>query len=340
MSTVLLTGAGGYIGKHVALQLLNKGYDVRASVRDLKRSQEVKDAITPHLASGVDLEKSLTFVLLDLNKDSGWDEALAGVDVLMHTASPFPIASPKNEDEIIRPAADGTLRALRAAKAAGVKRVVLTSSVAAIYGCDLPAGVSEFDETMWTDVTHPVGSVAYTKSKTLAEKAAWDFIKSEASDIALTTINPVLVMGAPLDRHYGSSISVVERVLKGKDPMLPDLRFGIVDVKDVAKMHVECIDVKTTFGQRILASSGTLSFVQIAEIIKSAYPESKTKTGKAPNFLIKFLANFDADIKAVLPLLGKPMLVSNKRAKSLLGVSFISAETSVKESAAFLIKNR
>ena len=340
MSTVLLTGAGGYIGKHVALQLLNKGYDVRASVRDLKRSQEVKDAITPHLASGVDLEKSLTFVLLDLNKDSGWDEALAGVDVLMHTASPFPIASPKNEDEIIRPAVDGTLRALRAAKAAGVKRVVLTSSVAAIYGCDLPTGVSEFDETMWTDVTHPVGSVAYTKSKTLAEKAAWDFIKSEASDIALTTINPVLVMGAPLDRHYGSSISVVERVLKGKDPMLPDLRFGIVDVKDVAKMHVECIDVKTTFGQRILASSGTLSFVQIAEIIKSAYPESKTKTGKAPNFLIKFLANFDADIKAVLPLLGKPMLVSNKRAKSLLGMSFISAETSVKESAAFLIRNQ
>jgi dihydroflavonol-4-reductase len=340
MSTVLLTGAGGYIGKHVALQLLNKGYDVRASIRDLKRSQEVKDAITPHLASGVDLEKALTFVLLDLNKDSGWDEALAGVDVLMHTASPFPIASPKNEDEIIRPAVDGTLRALRAAKAAGVKRVVLTSSVAAIYGCDLPTGVSEFDETMWTDVTHPVGSVAYTKSKTLAEKAAWDFIKSEASDIALTTINPVLVMGAPLDRHYGSSISVVERVLKGKDPMLPDLRFGIVDVKDVAKMHVECIDVKTTFGQRILASSGTLSFVQIAEIIKSAYPESKTKTGKAPNFLIKFLANFDADIKAVLPLLGKPMLVSNKRAKSLLGMSFISAETSVKESAAFLIRNQ
>jgi dihydroflavonol-4-reductase len=340
MSTVLLTGAGGYIGKHVALQLLNKGYDVRASVRDLKRSQEVKDAITPHLASGVDLEKSLTFVLLDLNKDSGWDEALAGVDVLMHTASPFPIASPKNEDEIIRPAVDGTLRALRAAKAAGVKRVVLTSSVAAIYGCDLPVGVSEFDETMWTDVTHPVGSVAYTKSKTLAEKAAWDFVTSQATEIALTTINPVLVMGAPLDHHYGSSISVVERVLKGKDPMLPDLRFGIVDVKDVAKMHVDCIEVKATFGERILASSGTLSFVQIAEIIKSAYPESKTKTGKAPNFLIKFLANFDADIKAVLPMLGKPMLVSNKKAKSLLGMTFISAETSVKDSAAFLIKNR
>jgi dihydroflavonol-4-reductase len=340
MSTVLLTGAGGYIGKHVALQLLNKGYDVRASVRDLKRSAEIRAAITPHLASGVDLQAALTFILLDLEKDAGWDEALAGVDVLMHTASPFPIASPENEDDIIRPAVDGTLRALRAAKKAGVKRVVLTSSVAAIYGNDLPAEVSEFDETMWTDVSHPVGRVAYTKSKTLAEKAAWDFIKSEASDIVLTTINPVLVLGAPLDRHFGSSISVVERVLKGKDPMLPDLRFGIVDVKDVAKMHVDCIDVQSTFGERILASSQTLSFIDIAKIIKSAYPESKTKTGKAPTFLIKVLAKFDGDIRAILPLLGKPMLVSNKKAKSLLGMSFISAEASVKDSAEFLIKNR
>lgn len=339
MKTVLLTGAGGYIGKHVALQLLNKGYAVRASVRDLKRSEEIRVAITPHLASGIDLQTALTFVVLDLEKDAGWDQALAGVHVLMHTASPFPIASPENEDDIIRPAVDGTLRALRAAKKAGVKRVVLTSSVAAVYGSDLPAGVSEFDETMWTDVTHPVGRVAYTKSKTLAEKAAWDFIKSEASDIALTTINPVLVLGAPLDRNFGSSISVVERVLNGKDPMLPDLRFGIVDVKDVAKMHVDCIDVESTFGQRILASSQTLSFVDIAKIIKSAYPTSKTKTGKAPTFLINILAKFDGDIRAVLPLLGKPMLVSNKKAQSLLGMNFISAETSVKESAAFLIKN-
>ena len=340
MTKVLLTGAGGYIGKHVALQLLNKGYEVRASVRDLKRSEEIKAAITPHLASGIDLRAALTFVELDLEKDAGWDQALACVDVLMHTASPFPIASPENEDDVIRPAVDGTLRALRAAKKVGVKRVVLTSSVAAIYGNDLPAGVSEFDETMWTDVTHPVGRVAYTKSKTLAEKAAWDFVKSEASDIALTTINPVLVMGAPLDRHYGSSISVVERVLKGKDPMLPDLRFAIVDVKDVAKMHVDCIDIKATFGERILASAQTLSFVDIAKIIKSAYPDSKTKTGKAPTFLINILAKFDGDIRAILPLLGKPMFVSNKNAKSLLGISFISAQSSVEESAAFLTKNQ
>jgi dihydroflavonol-4-reductase len=340
MSKVLLTGAGGYIGKHVALQLLNKGYAVRASVRDLKRSQEIKDALRPHLVSGIDIESALTFVVLDLNKDAGWNEALAGIDVLMHTASPFPIASPQDENELIRPAVEGTLRAMRAAKSAGVKRVVLTSSVAAIYGIDLPAGVTEFDETMWTDVLHPVGKKAYTKSKTLAEKAAWDFVKNEASEISLTTINPVLVLGVPLDSHYGSSISIVQRVLKGKDPMLPDLRFAIVDVKDVAKMHVDCIDVKATYGQRIIASADTLSFVQIAKILKSAFPKSNTKTGKAPNFLIRILANFDADIRTILPSLGKPMLVSNKKAKSLLGISFISAQTSVEESAAFLLKNQ
>jgi dihydroflavonol-4-reductase len=340
MSKVLLTGAGGYIGKHVALQLLNKGYAVRASVRDLKRSQEIKDALRPHLVSGIDIESALTFVVLDLNKDAGWNEALAGIDVLMHTASPFPIASPQDENELIRPAVEGTLRAMRAAKSAGVKRVVLTSSVAAIYGIDLPAGVTEFDETMWTDVLHPVGKKAYTKSKTLAEKAAWDFVKNEASEISLTTINPVLVLGVPLDSHYGSSISIIQRVLKGKDPMLPDLRFAIVDVKDVAKMHVDCIDVKATYGQRIIASADTLSFVQIAKILKSAFPKSNTKTGKAPNFLIRILANFDADIRTILPSLGKPMLVSNKKAKSLLGISFISAQTSVEESAAFLVKNQ
>jgi dihydroflavonol-4-reductase len=339
MTKVLLTGASGYIGKHITLELLNQGYEVRASVRNLNRAGEVREAIGPYLSPGVDADKQLAFVALDLESDLGWADALTGIDVLMHTASPFPIASPKDENELIRPAVEGTLRALKAAKAAGVKRVILTSSNAAVYGCDLPAGKQAFDETMWTDVNHPVGRVAYTKSKTLAERAAWDFVKNEAPEIELTTINPVLVLGAPLDTNFGSSISVVERILKGKDPMLPDLRFGIVDVRDVAKMHVQSIKVKEAIGHRILASSETLSFVGIAKILKSEYPKSKVKTGKAPTQLIKFLALFDGEIKAVLPLLGKAMLTSNQKAKSLLGINFIPAEISVKESAEFLVKN-
>jgi dihydroflavonol-4-reductase len=339
MTTVLITGASGYIGKHTTLQLLNQGYKVRASVRSLSKSAEVKNAVKPHLLDSSDLDSRLTFVELDLEKDSGWDAALKGIDVLMHTASPFPIASPKDENELIRPAVDGTLRALKAAKSAGVNRVILTSSNAAVYGCDLPAGKSEYDETMWTDVNHPIGRVAYTKSKTLAEKAAWDFIKTQAPQIELTTINPVLVLGAPLDNNFGSSISVVERIMKGKDPMLPDLRFSIVDVRDVAQMHVEAIKNDETKGERILAASQTFSFVEIAKYIKSIYPKSKIKTGKAPSALIKFLSLFDGEIKAVLPLLGKPMITSNKKAQKILGIKFIPVEVTLKESAAYLVKN-
>lgn len=339
MKKVLLTGASGYIGKHTALELINQGYEVRASVRSLSRAQEVRDAVAPFVTPGIDLAKKLTFVELDLEKDAGWSAALNGIDVLMHTASPFPIASPKDEDDLIRPAVQGTLRALAAAKDAGVKRVVLTSSNAAVYGYDLPKDVVAFDETMWTDVNLPIGKVAYTKSKTLAEMAAWDYVKKSAGDIQLTTINPVLVLGAPLDNNFGSSISVVERILQGKDPLLPDLRFGIVDVKDVARMHVQSIENKATFGERILACSETLSFIDIAKILKNAYPKSKTKTGKAPTFLIKFLSNFDGDIKAVLPLLGKAMITSNAKAIRILGMKFIPAEVSVKDSAAFLFKS-
>lgn len=339
MSKVLLTGASGYIGKHVTLQLLNQGHEVRASVRSLSKSAQVRDAVAPHLLDSSNLDSRLTFVELDLEKDSGWEAALNGVDVLMHTASPFPLASPKDENELIRPAVEGTLRALKAAKNSGIKRVILTSSMAAIYGCELSAGVSEYDETMWTDVTHPVGRVAYAKSKTLAEKAAWDFIKSSAPEIALTTINPVLVLGTPLDKNFGSSISVIERILVGKDPMLPDLKFAIVDVRDVAKMHVDAIKNDSTKGERILASSETKSFVEIAKLLKSIYPKSKVKTTQAPTFLIQFLAIFDGTVKSILPQLGKPMKISTAKAKRLLGMNFIPADVAIKESADYLIKN-
>ena len=339
MKTVLLTGASGYIGKHIALQLLNQGYSVRASVRSLSKSDEVRGAVLPHLIDKTKLDSRLTFVELDLEKDAGWDAALKGVDVLMHTASPCPIASPKDENELIRPAVDGTLRALKAAHNAGVHRVILTSSMAALYGCDLPAGKSEYDETLWTDVSHPIGRVPYTKSKTLAEKAAWDYVKNSAPKIALTTINPVLVLGAPLDKNFGSSISVVERILKGKDPMLPDIRFAIVDVKDVALMHVAAITNDATKGERLLASSETYSFVQIAKVLKSIYPKGKVKTTQAPSPLIKFLSLFDAEIKAVLPLLGKPMAISGAKAKRVLGISFIPVQVTLRDSADYLVKN-
>ncbi|MFM6940747.1 MAG: SDR family oxidoreductase [Candidatus Planktophila sp.] len=334
---VLITGASGYIGKHIALQLLNDGFEVRASVRNLSKASEVRNAVLPLLQSEDKLDSRLTFVELDLEKDSGWREALVGVDALLHTASPFPIASPKNEDELIIPAVQGTLRALKAAHDAGVNRVVLTSSIAAIYGSDLPAGKSAFDESIYSDVTHPVGRQAYTKSKTLAEAAAWEYVETTAPEIQLTTINPVLVLGAPLDKNFGSSVSIIERILKGSDPMLPDLSFSIVHVKDVAKMHILALKNDAAIGQRIIASASAMSFVDIAKLLKVTFSMRKIKTLQAPNFIIRVLSFFDTDIKAVLPLLGDRTPVDSSKAKSLLGINFISAEETVIETAEFLI---
>jgi len=339
MTKVLLTGASGYIGKHITLQLLNEGYEVRASVRNKAKADEVRTAMSAHLPEGFKLDKKLSFVELDLESDKGWPKALEGMDVLIHSASPFPIASPKDENDLVRPAVEGTLRALKAAHQAGVKRVILTSSVAAIYGSDLPAGKTEFDETMWSDPNHVIGKMAYNKSKTLAEKAAWDYIQSEAKEIQLTTINPVLVAGAPLDKNFGASVSVLERLMNGKDPVLPDMSFGIVDVKDVAKMHVLVIKSKAAYGQRFIANAGSRTFIQMAKALKAEFPARKIPTGQAPTILIRFLALFDGEIKAVLPGLGKHINPSSKKAETVLGISFIPVETSLIETGNFLLDN-
>ena len=339
MTKVLLTGASGYIGKHITLRLLNDGYEVRASVRNNSKADEVRAAMIAHLPAGFDLAGKLSFVELDLESDSGWDAAIKGVDVLIHSASPFPIASPKDENDLIRPAVDGTLRAIKAAHKAGVKRVILTSSVAAIYGSDLPAGKTEYDETMWSDVNHPIGRLAYNRSKTMAEKAAWDYSASEAPEIELTTVNPVLVAGAPLDKNFGASVSVVERVLKGKDPVLPDISFGIVDVRYVAAMHVKAITIEAAKGQRFIACAGNRTFVQIAGAIKAAFPNRKITSTLAPTFVLRFLALFDGEIRSLLPALGKHVGVNSTKAQNVLGIDFIPVEKSLVETAHFLIDN-
>ncbi|SMY06484.1 SDR family oxidoreductase [Flavimaricola marinus] len=335
--TILLTGASGYIGKHIAAQLLNAGYAVRGSVRRLDRADEVRAAVSPVLTDPASLER-LSFVALDLTRDDGWTQAMEGVDAVLHTASPFPLAQPKDEEELIRPAVDGALRALRAAHAAGVRRVVLTSSVAAVMGAG-GAGDSRFDESDWTDPTDP-DVAAYSRSKTLAEKAAWDFVANEAPEIALTTINPSLVIGPPLDRHYGSSISVVERMLRAKDPALPNMGFPSVDVRDVAKLHVDALSTPASEGKRVIASEQFMWFVEMAETLKDAYPDRKIVTRRAPNFMIRLIALFDPAIRSILPSLGKRQDVSGDRARNLFGMTFLDSRQSLRDTASFLIQNK
>lgn len=334
--TVLLTGASGYIAKHIALRLLEAGFHVCGSVRSLSRSAEVIAAVQPHLSDPSNLETRLTFVALDLSSDEGWTDAMKDVDVLMHTASSFPFNQPKNEDDLIRPAVDGTLRAMRAAHAAGVKRVILTSSTAAISGSALPAGDTSFDETNWTDPTDP-DAVAYVRSNTLAERAAWDFVRDETPDMQLTTVNPGFVLGAPLDNNYGTSIAVIERVLRAKDPMVPDIGFATVDVLDVADMHVAAITKPETIGQRIMTVDRYLKFAEIAQAIKMAYPERKVVTRVAPNFVVRFLGLFDPAIKSILSGLGRVDSVDNARAVATLGRGMRQAQKAAVSSAKYLI---
>jgi dihydroflavonol-4-reductase len=337
MTRVLLTGANGYIGRHILLQLLNQGYQVRASVRSLDKTGEIIDSLRDHVKDAALIDSNLSFVKLSLDSDLGWNDAMAGIDVLIHSASPVPLVTPTNEEELIRPAVDGTIRAFKAAKNAGVKRVVLTSSNAAVFGRDLPPGATEFDETMWTDVNHPIGRAAYRRSKTLAERAAWDFVKNEASEIALTTINPTLVIGVPLDNKFGSSMATIDQLIRGTKRMLPDLRVGIVDVKDVARMHVDAIKIDATKGERILASTGNLSLVEIAKIIKANNPNIKVITRRAPTWLLRFIAIFKKEQRPALLLVGRPNLISNVKARSLFTFNFIPPELSIVESAKFLI---
>ena len=306
-------------------------------MRSLDKTGEIIDSLRDYVKDAALIDSNLSFVKLSLDSDLGWNDAMAGIDVLIHSASPVPLVTPVNEEELIRPAVDGTIRALKAAKNAGVKRVILTSSNAAVFGRDLPPGATEFDETMWTDVNHPIGRAAYRRSKTLAERAAWDFVKNEASEIALTTINPTLVIGAPLDNKFGSSMATIDQLISGTKRMLPDLRVGIVDVKDVARMHVDAIKIDATKGERILASTGNLSLVEIAKIIKANNPNIKVITRRAPTWLLRFIAIFKKEQRPGLLLVGRPNLISNTKARSLFTFNFIPPELSIVESAKFLI---
>ena len=336
--TILVTGASGYIAKHIVLKLLNAGFHVVGSLRSLSRADEVRAAVTPRLDDASGLDERLRFVALDLGRDDGWAEAMAGVDILMHTASPFPMTQPRNEDDLVRPAVDGALRALSAARDAGIGRVVMTSSAVAVMEGALPPGKTAHDEDDWSDLDSPTLN-AYGKSKTLAERAAWDFQRDEAPDMALTTINPVLVVGPPLDRHFGTSVALVERFLRAKDPMLPRTGFPFVDVRDVAEMHLRALTCDDARGKRFLASDRALWFADVGQILKAHFPDRKIVTRVAPNFVIRLVGLFDGAVRQIVPNLGRITVVSNERARTVLGMEFIPVEQSLVETAQFLLAN-
>jgi nucleoside-diphosphate-sugar epimerase len=336
MSTILVTGGSGFIGSHCILQLLATGHHVRTTVRNLKREGEVRAMLKEGGAKPGD---RLSFFATDLENDAGWPQAVAGCEYVLHVASPLPPNMPKREDELIVPAREGTLRVLRAARDAGVKRVVLTSSFAAI-GYGHPPRETPFNETDWTDLNGD-GVYAYVKSKTLAEGAAWDFIANQGGGLELSVVNPVGVFGPVLGPDYSASILLVQRLMDGAIPGVPRLYFGVVDVRDVADLHIRAMTHPAARGERFLAVAGDfMSMLDIAKVLKSRMGASakRVPTRELPNWLVRIAALRDPAIKLILPELGKPKNATNEKAKRLLAWESRSNEDSIVATAESLVR--
>jgi dihydroflavonol-4-reductase len=334
MNNVLVTGGSGFVGGHVILQLLAAGHTVRTTVRSLNREPDVRAALKE---AGADAGDRLSFVAADLNRDDGWADAVGGCDYVIHVASPIPIAPPKTEDELIRPARDGVLRVLKAARAAEVKRVVFTSTCGAIYYGHAPQ-TAPFDETSWTNLDGEMS--AYVKSKAIAERAAWDFMTAEGGSLELSVINPAGILGPVLSPDFSSSIELVKRLMNGM-PGCPQLYFGVVDVRDVANLHLRAMTDPAAKGERFIAVSGSaMSMLDIATVLKARLGNAakKVPTRQLPNWVVRIGALFDPGVRTLLPMLGKIRHATSAKAERMLGWKPRSREDAIVATAESLIK--
>ncbi len=331
--SVLVTGGSGFIGSHTILDLLGAGYRVRTTVRSPEREATVRELL------GAESADSLSFAIADLTSDAGWGEAVSGCDFVLHLASPFPLGPPKHEDDLILPAREGALRVLAAARDARVKRVVMTSSFAAIGYGGTPRD-RPFTEKDWTNPDGD-GVSAYAKSKTLAERAAWDFIEREGGGLELSVVNPVGVFGPALGSDISTSLQLVKRLLDGAMPGLPRVSFGIVDVRDVADMHRRAMTDPGAAGERFLAVAGEfMSVAEIAAVLRERMGDDakKVPTRMLPNWLVRLVSRFDSSVKQIVPELGKVKQASNAKAKQTLGWSPRSNEDAIVATAESLLR--
>lgn len=313
---VLVTGGSGLIAGHCILQLLEQGSSVRATVRSLDQEAAVRSALED---AGLVHSDRLSFMAANLDDDAGWAEAASDAEFVLHVASPVRPGYVRDENEVIAPAREGALRVLRAARDAGVKRVVLTSAFHAV-SWGHPRRSHAFTENDWTHIDGP-GVDAYGKSKTLAERAAWDFVSSDAGAIELTTMLPVAVMGPVLGKDITGSNHLIQLMLTGKMRALPDLHVPVVDVRDVAKAHIQAMTAPQAAGERFLLSSGrALSMQEIASILRTELGDAagRVPTRSAPNLVLRMASFFNPTIRGIVPDLGYAKKTSNRKARSLL----------------------
>lgn len=336
MSRVLVTGGSGFIGSRALAALLEAGHEVRTTVRSLAKEPTVRELVA---RTGVNAGPRLEFVAADLTRDEGWADAVAGCEYVLHLASPFPPTAPSHEDELIVPAREGTLRVLRSARDAGVRRVVQTSSFAAI-GYGHPRQDEPFDETTWTNLSGRAVT-PYTKSKTLAERAAWDFMEREGGTMELAVVNPVAVFGPVLGPNYATSVVLVRRMMDGAMPGCPRLAFGVVDVRDVVDLHLRAMTDPSAAGERFLAIAGdAMSIREMAEALKAALGEAarRVPTRELPDFLVRLVGVFDKEVASIVPELGHLKNATSAKAREVLGWSPRPPEAALVASAETLLQ--
>lgn len=327
---VLVTGGSGYIAGFCIRQLLAEGWSVRTTVRSLKREAEVRET----LGGAAKDPALLSFAAADLSADAGWPEAVAGADYVLHVASPIPTENPKSDDELVVPARDGTLRVLRAARDAGVKRVIVTSSTAAIcYGHGSRS--KPYTEDEWSDETNTADTSAYERSKTIAERAAWDFMAREGGALQMATVNPGAVLGPVLGRDFSASIEIVKKLLDGSVPGMPRMGWPLVDVRDLADLHVRAMTHEAAAGQRFLGAGPFLWMKDIAAVLKTRLPAAARKLPKfnLPDFAVRLVGLFDKTIQSRLFELGKERPASSEKSKRVLGWTQRPVEVTIADCA-------
>lgn len=335
MAKVLVTGATGFIAGHVIHQLLEAGHEVIGTARSASKAGPLNETLSAYAGKPVSIEIRAA----DLSADAGWAEAVKGVDFVQHVASPIPATVPKNADELIIPARDGALRVLRAAKAAGVQRVVMTSSMAACaygWGDRRPNPVTE---AHWSQDNGAPDMTPYIRSKLIAERAAWDYVEGEGKGVELTTINPALVLGPVMSGDFSASVEILTQLMSGKLPGTPRVGFVVVDVRDVAAAHVAAMTNPAAQGERFLVGDRFIWFRDVAEILSREFPAyaSKVPSKDIPGWMVHLIARINPPAKQLIPELNRERHISSEKARHVLGWQPRSSEEAVIAGARTLI---
>jgi dihydroflavonol-4-reductase len=315
--TVLVTGGTGFVGGWCVAELLRRGYEVRTTVRNVAREPAVRSTVE---RAGVDAGDRLTVVAADLSSDAGWVDAVAGCSRVLHVASPFPPEQPKDPDELIIPAREGALRVIEASLAAGVERIVMTSSVAAVRHGRPPSEDRPYTEDDWTD-GDDTRRTPYVRSKTLAERAAWDHVRAAGAEDRLATIQPGAIIGPVLNDDHSFSLQAVQRIVDGDMPAMPRLGFTFVDVRDVADLHIRAMTDPGAGGERFMATDKFLWIADVAAVLRERLGDRAPKipTRVAPNVLVRIMSFFDGELRSVVGDLGKATYYPNAKARERLG---------------------